>query len=88
MSPTGPVIQQKLGNVLGDQVEFGEEGAVTMVGYGIGGNPSIINKARQTAVAAGVPINAVSVSPLRITLWCEKPHVDDLTRAVHKAFIE
>jgi aspartate kinase len=86
--PDWPVIQQKLGNVLGDQVEFGEEGAVTMVGYGIGGNPSIINKARQTAVTAGVPINAVSVSPLRITLWCEKPHVDDLTRAVHKAFIE
>jgi hypothetical protein len=35
-----------------------------------------------------VPLNAVSVSPLRITLWCDRPHVDDLTRAVHKAFIE
>src|SRR5689334_10674753 len=86
--PDWSSIQTKLANVLADQVEFGEEGAVTIVGHGIGGNPGIINKARATAVAAGVPLNAVSVSPLRVTLWCEKPHVDDLTRALHKAFIE
>jgi aspartate kinase len=86
--PDWTQIRQKLVAVLGDQVELGEEGAVTMVGYGIGGNPGIINKARQTAVAAGVPLNAVSVSPLRVTLWCDKQYVDDLTRAVHKAFVE
>jgi aspartate kinase len=86
--PDWGAVQQKLANVLGDQVEFGEEGAVTMVGHGIGNNPAIINKARQTAVGAGVPLNAVSVSPLRVTLWCDKPHVDNLVRALHKAFID
>ena len=81
-------VRKRLDTVIGDQIEFGEEGCVTMVGHGIGGNPSIINKARASAVGAGVPLNAVSVSPLRITLWCDRPHVDDLVRALHRAFIE
>ena len=61
--------------------------SVTRRAHGIGGNPSLINKARQAAVTAGVPINAVSVSPLRITLWCDRPHVDELVRAIHATFI-
>ncbi len=86
--PDWPAIKQRMENVLAQSVDFGEEGAVTMVGHGIGGNPGLINKARATAFGAGVPLNACSVSPLRITLWCDRPHVDVLTRALHKAFIE
>jgi aspartate kinase len=86
--PDWSSVKARLENVLGSQVEFGEEGAVTMVGHGIGGNPSLINRARASAVSAGVPINAVSVSPLRITLWCDRPHVDTLVRALHKQFCE
>jgi len=81
-------VRRRLDAVLGSEVEFGEEGAVTMVGHGIGGNPGVINKARASAVGAGVPLNAVSVSPLRVTLWCERPHVDTLVKALHKTFIE
>ena len=81
-------VRKRLDNVLGDSIELGEEGAVTIVGHGIGGNPGIINKARAGAVGAGVPLNAVSVSPLRITLWCDRPYVDDLVRALHKTFCE
>ena len=81
-------VRKRLDAVLEKQIEFGEEGAVTMVGHGIGGNPGLINKARATAVGAGVPLNACSVSPLRITLWCDRVHVDTLTRALHKAFCE
>jgi aspartate kinase len=81
-------VRQRLATVLGDALELGEEGAVTMVGHGIGGNPGIINRARATAVGAGVPLHAVSVSPLRVTLWCDRAHVDGLVRALHKAFIE
>jgi aspartate kinase len=81
-------VRKRLDNVIGEAIEFGEEGAVTMVGHGIGGNPGIINKARASAVGAGVPLNAVSVSPLRVTLWCDRPHVDNLVRALHKTFIE
>jgi aspartate kinase len=86
--PDWAEVRKRLGNVLGDQLEFGEEGAVTIVGHGIGGNPGVINKARQSAVGAGVPLNAVSVSPLRVTLWCDRQHVDTLTRALHKTFVE
>ena len=86
--PDWPAVKTRLENVLGSALELGEEGAVTMVGHGIGGNPGIIVRARQAAIGAGVPLNAVSVSPLRITLWCDRPHVDDLTRAIHKTFIE
>ncbi|HMG55620.1 MAG TPA: aspartate kinase [Kofleriaceae bacterium] len=81
-------VRKRLDNVLGDALELGEEGAVTMVGHGIGGNPGLINRARASAVGAGVPLNAVSVSPLRVTLWCDRPHVDNLVRALHKTFIE
>ncbi|MBA3463113.1 MAG: aspartate kinase [Deltaproteobacteria bacterium] len=81
-------VRKRLDNVLGDQIEFGEEGAVTIVGHGIGSNPGVINKARASAVGAGVPLNAVSVSPLRVTLWCDRQHVDNLTRALHKTFVE
>jgi len=81
-------VRKRLDNVLGDQIEFGEEGAVTIVGHGIGSNPGVINKARSSAVGAGVPLNAVSVSPLRVTLWCDRQHVDPLTRALHKTFVE
>jgi len=81
-------VRTKLDNVLGSALELGEEGAVTMVGHGIGGNPGIINKARNSAVGVGIPLNAVSVSPLRITLWVDRQHVDDLVRALHKTFIE
>ena len=81
-------VRKRLDNVLGDQIELGEEGCVTIVGHGIGTNPGIINKARATAVGAGVPLNAVSVSPLRVTLWCDRQHVDDLVRALHKTFID
>jgi aspartate kinase len=86
--PDWNAVRTRLETVLGDNMELGEEGAVTIVGHGIGGNPGIIVRARQTAIGAGVPLNAVSVSPLRITLWCDRPHVDDLVRALHKAFIE
>jgi aspartate kinase len=86
--PDWTAVRGRMEQVLAGGIEFGEEGAVSMVGHGIGGNPAIINRARQTAVGAGVPINAVSVSPLRITLWCDTPFVDDLTRALHKAFVE
>lgn len=86
--PDWSEVRKRLDTVLGDQVDFGEEGCVTIVGHGIGGNPNIINKARASAVSAGVPLNAVSVSPLRVTLWCDRPHVDNLVRALHKTFIE
>ena len=81
-------VRKRLDAVLGAQVELGEEGCVTMVGHGIGGNPGIINKARASAIGAGVPLNAVSVSPLRVSLWCDRQHVDGLVRALHKTFIE
>jgi len=86
--PDWASIRGRLETVLGDSLEVGEEGAVTMVGQGIGGNPAVINKARQTAVAAGVPLNAVSVSPLRGTLWCDTSRVDALTVALHRNFCE
>ena len=48
----------------------------------------IFTRELSAMVGAGVPLNAVSVSPLRVTLWCDRPHVDILVRALHKTFIE
>jgi aspartyl/glutamyl-tRNA(Asn/Gln) amidotransferase C subunit len=39
---------------------------------------------------SGVPPTAhpLEVSPLRVTLWCDRQHVDTLVRALHKTFVE
>ena len=31
---------------------------------------------------------SMNQSPLRVTLWCDRQHVDNLVRALHKTFIE
>jgi aspartate kinase len=86
--PDWAAVRGRLETVLAGALEIGEEGAATMVGHGIGSNPSIITRATQAAIGEGVPLNAISVSPLRVTLWTGKEHVDTLVRALHKAFIE
>ena len=63
-------------------------GAVTVVGDGIGGNPQKLHRARNVARDAGVEIVAMSTSPLRVSLFCQEPQVDELVRALHYEFIE
>jgi aspartate kinase len=63
-------------------------GAVSVVGDDIGGNPMKLLNAREVANNAGVELLGMSTSPLRVTLFCWEAGVDDLVRALHRAFIE
>jgi aspartate kinase len=63
-------------------------GAVSVVGDGMGGDPLKLERARVVARQAGVEIVAMSTSPLRVSLFCNEVHVDDLVRALHHEYIE
>ena len=68
-------VRKRLDNVLGDQVELGEEGCVTIVGHGIGSNPSRDQQgtpecsrcrcAAERGVGVTAPGDAVVRSPAR-----------------------
>lgn len=71
------------------QVEVDEQCAgVSIVGDFIGRNATKLARVRSVAAGMGVPIKAMSSSPLRITLFCDESHADDLARACHRAFRE
>lgn len=83
--PDWPAIRARVGPNL--EVLEGV-GAVSVVGDGIGGNPARLETARAAARGAGIPIVAMSTSPLRVSLFCAQDHVDELVRALHREFIE
>ncbi|NRA67880.1 MAG: aspartate kinase [Pseudobacteriovorax sp.] len=62
-------------------------GAASVVGDNIGGDSAKLNLARSVAQGADINIVAMSSSPLRVTLFCEQSHVDQLVRSLHKEFI-
>ncbi|MBX3247276.1 MAG: aspartate kinase [Myxococcales bacterium] len=83
--PDWPVLRSKL---IG-QVEVDEQCAgVSIVGDFIGRNATKLARVRSVAAGMGVPIKAMSSSPLRITLFCDESHAEDLARAFHRAFRE
>jgi aspartate kinase len=83
--PDWPAIRAR---IEGDLELFEGVGAVSVVGAGIGGDPGKLQLARQVAREAGVAIVAMSTSPLRVSLFCAEAEVDELVRALHRAFIE
>lgn len=71
------------------QVEIEEQcGAVSVVGDFFGRNAAKLARARSIAAGIGVELKAMATSPLRATLFCAEQDVDDLTRALHRAFRE
>ncbi|MCA9707291.1 MAG: aspartate kinase [Myxococcales bacterium] len=83
--PDWSAVREKL---LG-QVEIEEGcGAVSVVGDFFGRNAAKLVRARSVAAGAGIRIKAMATSPLRATLFCAADDVDELTRALHRAFRE
>ncbi|MEZ4449914.1 MAG: aspartate kinase [Nannocystaceae bacterium] len=71
------------------QVEIEEGcGAVSLVGDFVGRNAAKLARARSVAAGAGIALKAMATSPLRATLFCAQDDVDELTRALHRAFRE
>ncbi len=71
------------------QVEIEEScGAVSVVGDFFGRNAAALAKTRSIAAGIGVAIKAMATSPLRATLFCADDDVDQLTVAMHRAFLQ
>ena len=72
-----------------EQVEVEEDcGSVSIVGEFVGRNAAKLAKTRSVASGLGIAIKAMATSPLRATLFCANEDVDELTRAMHRAFRE
>lgn len=88
-SPTDVPDWTKVREKLLGQVEIEEGcGAVSVVGDFVGRNAAKLARARSVAAGAGIRIKAMATSPLRATLFCAQDDVDELTRALHRAFRE
>jgi aspartokinase len=76
------------GALLGQvQIEEGC-GAVSVVGDFVGRNAAKLARMRSVPAGMNIAIKAMATSPLRATLFCADGDVDELARALHKAFRE
>ena len=79
--PDWPAVRGRLGDA---QIEE-DLAAATVVGEGIGADPSFLRRALEAA--RGVEILGWDASPLRLSLYLAPGHLDDVVRALHAAFI-
>lgn len=70
---------------LGDAVIEEDLAAATVVGEGIGGDPTCLARALD---AVRGELAGFDASPLRLTLYLAPAHLDDAVRALHKTFID
>jgi aspartate kinase len=63
-------------------------GAVSVVGDFVGRNAAKLARMRSVPAGISIAIKAMATSPLRATLFCADADVDELARALHKAFRE
>ena len=63
-------------------------GAASAVGELLGKEPQMLARVCGVAAAAGVRVEGISTSPLRITVYCAEDAVDSLVQALHHALRE
>jgi aspartate kinase len=85
--PDWASVRRKLEAIPGVSLEAGV-GAVSAVGLAVGGAAGPALRARAAAVAAGVTVTGVVITPLRLTLYCAEEAVDTLSVALHRALRE
>ncbi|GAA3947344.1 aspartate kinase [Gordonia caeni] len=87
----GPVAIEKLG-ALKDEIGFHEivldenVGKVSLVGAGMKSHPGVTATFCEALAEAGVNIELISTSEIRISVLCQESELDDAVRALHKAF--
>ncbi len=87
----GPVGVQKLTS-LKDEIGFAELlyddhiGKVSLVGAGMKSHPGVTATFCETLAEAGINIELISTSEIRISVLCRDTELDDAVRALHKAF--
>ncbi|NUT50475.1 MAG: ACT domain-containing protein, partial [Saccharothrix sp.] len=70
-----------------DQVLYDEHvGKVSLVGAGMRSHPGVTAQFCEALAAAGVNIEIISTSEIRISVICRDTQLDDAVRALHDAF--
>jgi aspartate kinase len=77
--PDWPRVERRL---VDDGAQVTEDGAVTVVGAGVGSDPSTARRALAAANA-----REYDASPLRLTVYVACDAVDEVTRALHRALV-
>ncbi|HEY3355025.1 MAG TPA: aspartate kinase [Polyangia bacterium] len=82
-------LRARLAAALGPALTVEEDlGSVSVVGWGAGADAAVVGRALALARGAGIALRGLATVPLCITLHCAGDVVDDLTRALHREFIE
>lgn len=61
-------------------------GKISLVGAGMRSNPSVASKLFSALADAGVNIEMISTSEIRISVICDQSNLEDAVRSVHTAF--
>jgi aspartate kinase len=70
-----------------DQVLYDEHvGKVSLIGAGMRSHPGVTASFCEALAAAGVNIEIISTSEIRISVLCRESQLDDAVRALHEAF--
>ncbi|MFT4087003.1 MAG: aspartate kinase [Gordonia sp. (in: high G+C Gram-positive bacteria)] len=87
----GPVAIEKL-NSLKDEIGFSDVkldenvGKVSLVGAGMKSHPGVTATFCEALSNAGINIELISTSEIRISVLCREDELDDAVRALHSAF--
>jgi aspartate kinase len=85
--PDWPRCEAKLrAAAAGVTIEIGL-GAVTAVGEGLGSDARALARAIARARQAGAELRGHDASPLRLTVYVDPQHVDEVVRALHDEFV-
>jgi aspartate kinase len=87
--PDWPAVRGRLVAALGAELALEEDlAAASVVGEGIGCDPGCLVRALEAARRLPVELAGYDASPLRLTLYVAPARLDDLVRALHRAFLE
>jgi aspartate kinase len=81
-------VRDALVMVAGEDAIAESLGAVSAVGHGLGAGAATLARVRALCSEAGIEVQGVESSPLRITVFCRAGDVDALVIALHRALIE
>ncbi|AVL99370.1 aspartate kinase [Gordonia iterans] len=87
----GPIALEKLAS-LKDEIGFSEialdenVGKVSLVGAGMKSHPGVTATFCEALSEAGINIELISTSEIRISVLCQENQLDDAVRALHAAF--
>jgi len=84
--PDWAAVRRRLGETFGNDLSIEDHlGSVSVVGHGVGSDPTLALDVTALAAGAGAVLRGINASPLRLTLLVDVARVDELVRTLHDA---